>query len=428
MDSFLSRFQKTTFVTQHSAGHVGKVKIFFMLSFDQNGATLTIVNEKGVAVTPDYRLYQGEVFNVLRMLDGVRQELTMRINWGMPDGSVRLSEYPYLLFALLRCDNLVDTKMRQIKVSEVEARIVLSIKVDKEEKCSPVLLARTEGSAPVPFQLLSDVFALIDDTVHPIPSLGENYMRLSFFQESFPRALLEQYLSVFYSYVNHVELEYDDYQLERSDQTIATIPTVVIEKVDSDMALYLRLSHTLQGMPNNFGDRFDLTCLAQMQEMEHRVVLRRIVQSDFQQEAEELRKTIICYAPSKTAAKDVWMQNGEFIIPEETAGPFLLQALPMLASRYQLMGAEKLREYKVKAVKPKMKLGLSSGIDFLEGTATLSLDGEEFSLRKFLQQYKKQRYVTLSDGNRALIDESYVHRLERIFKKAGKGNTDKIKV
>jgi hypothetical protein len=95
---------------------------------------------------------------------------------------------------------------------------------------------------------------------------------------------------------------------------------------------------------------------------------------------------------------------------------------------YQLLGAEKLREYKVKAVKPKMKLGLSSGIDFLEGTATMSLDGEEMSLRKFLQQYRKQKYVTLSDGNRALVDENYVKRLERIFKRAEKGNSDTVKV
>ncbi|MBR1485486.1 MAG: DEAD/DEAH box helicase [Prevotella sp.] len=427
MNDFLSRFQKSTFTTIHDKGkHTGKVKVCFRLDFAR-GAMVTTVDSKGEAIQPDYRLYQGEVFNVLRMIESIRQEQAMRISWGQADESIRLSDYPYLLFALLRCDNLVDSQLQPLTVSEREAQVVLTIS-EHEGQCTPQLLARIEGDAPQPFQLLSDVFALIGSTIHPVASLGENYQRLTFFIEPFPRQMLEQYLSVFYSYVDHAQLNYSDYQLTRSEKPIHTIPTIVIEKVDADMALYLRLSHALQGMPNDFGERFDLTYVAQLQDMEKRVVLRRIIQSDFTQEVDDLRKTITSYAPNRTAAKDVWMQDGEFIIPEETAGPFLLQALPQLAARYQLLGAEKLREYKVKAVRPKMKLGLSSGIDFLEGTATIDLDGEELSLRKFLQQWGKQRYITLSDGNRALIDENYVRRLERIFKKAGKGNTDKIKV
>ena len=427
MNDFLNRFQKSAFTTQNYSTHTGKEKVLFQLTFSQGVATVTTVSEKGAPIAPDYRLYQGETFNVLRILEGVRQEQAMRISWGVADESVRLTDYPYLLFALLRCDNLVDASLRPLKVSEEEAHIILSITPTKTDM-QPALTARVGDKAPEPFQLLSDVFALVDDTIYPIASVGENYQRLSFFIEQFPQTMLEQYLSVFYSYVDNVDLSYGNYQLVHSGQTIATIPTVVIEKVDADMALYLRLSHSLQGMPADFGERFDLTCVAQLQDMEERVVLRRIVQSDFATETDELRKLIQSYAPNRTAAKEVWMQDGEFIIPEETAGPFLLQALPMLAGRYQLLGAEKLREYKVKAVRPKMKLGLSSGIDFLEGTATISLDGEELSLRKFLQQYNKQRYITLSDGNRALIDENYVRRLERIFKKAEKGNTDKIKV
>lgn len=403
--------------------------LFRLSVVDARGeATVEVVDEKGETANPDYRLYQGETFNVLRMIDSIRQEQAMRISWGVADERIRLAEYPYLLFALLRCSNLVDEKMRPVAVADEEAGIVLVV-VENDGLCTPLLAARIPGEAPQQFHLLSDVFALVGQTIYPISSLGENYQRLSFFLESFPRPLLEQYLSVFYSYIDNVELVYNDYRLLRSEQTISTVPTVVIEKVDADMALYLRLSHTLQGMEAGFGERFDLTCVAQLQDMERVVLLKRIVQSDFSQEEEDLRKMIVGYAPNRQAAKEVWSQDGEFIIPYETAGPFLLQALPLLAGRYQLLGAEKLREYRVKAVKPKMKLGLSSGIDFLEGTATVSLDGEEMSLRKFLQQYGKQKYILLSDGNRALVDEHYVHRLERIFKKAEKGAaTDRVRV
>ena len=415
-------------VREVAKGIGGRVDVRFQLDFDDDGAKVAIVNEKGERskVLPDYRLYQGEVFNVLRVLDDIKELDLYAMSWSGADKEFYLRNEPTLLFALLRCDRLVDKGMKPITVSMEQAEIVLRI-TEKEGECHPTVLARAEGKSLQPFHLLNDVFALIGNTIHPIASLGTNYLRIGFFEENFPKTLLEQYLSVFYSYVDNAELDYDGYTLVRSDQPIGTIPTLVIEKVDADMALYLRLTHTLAGVSADFVKDFDLTWQAQLT-MEHQVVLRRIVNSDEQQEQEYLRKTILSYAPDRKAAKEVWQSGGEFIIPQETAGPFLLQALPELVRRYQLLGAERLREYRVKAVKPKMKLALSSGIDFLEGSATISLEGEEFSLRKFLQQYQKQKYIMLSDGNRALIDEDYVKRLERIFRKAEKGGSDKVRV
>ena len=423
-NNFLSQFHKTAFRTTNAPKGRGKTNVSFKLTFDR-GAMVTVVDDKGNAITPDYKQYQGETFNVLRIIDNIRQEQAMRISWDTDeDNGIRLHDYPYLLFALLRCDNLVDGKLNPLKVSDTPATVLLQINSENGQ-CTPSLLARCEGQSPQPFELLSDVFALIGDTISPIASLGENYLRIGFFNEQFPRTLLEQYLSVFYSYIDNVDLDFEDYQLVVSEQTIETTPTIIIEKVDGDMALYLRLTYTLPGTDANFAERFDLTCLATLT-MEHQVLLRRIVHTDEAQDETELRKTILAYAPTKTAAKDVWDDGGEFIIPQDVAGPFLLQALPQLVRRYKLLGAERLKEYKVKPIVPKMNLKLSSGIDFLEGSATMNIDGEEMSLRSFLQQYNKQKYVTLSDGQRGLVDEHYVKRLERIFRKVEKG--DKVKV
>ena len=440
---FLSRFRRQDMTTRETTrGSGGKADIRLRLDFGDEGATVTVVNPKGeqLSLLPDYRLYQGEMFNVLRVLDDIQQARLYSMDWDGSDLTFSLRNEPTLLFALLRCDRLVDSMMHPVTVSDEPAEIVLSI-AEKDGECEPKLLVRChkgddtlarqaskQGQPPGEgFLLLSDVFALVGQTIHPIASLGTNYLRIGFFEEAFPKDMLEQYLSVFYSYVDNASLDYGDYTLVRSDQTIGTIPTLVIEKVDADMALYLRLTHTLAGVSADFVKDFDLTWQARLT-MERQVVLHRIVNTDEQAEQEFLRKTIVSFSPDRKAAKEVWQSGGDFIVPQETAGPFLLQALPDLVRRYQLLGAEKLREYRVKAVKPKMKLSLSSGIDFLEGNATVSLDGEEFSLRKFLQQYRKQKYVTLSDGNRALVDEDYVKRLERIFRKAEKGGSDKVRV
>ena len=438
MNDFLSQFHKVTFrQTDTPKGGGGKMKVLFRLTFDRGGdfkstptAAVTVVDEKGKVVKPDYKQYQGETFNVLRIIDNIQQEQAMRISWDTDEEQgIRLHDYPYLTFALLRCDNLVDAKLKPLKVSNTPATIVLSLKNEeskaKNEALSPQFVARCEGRAPQPFHLLSDVFALIGDTICPIASLGENYMRIELFEETFQRQLLEQYLSVFYSYINNVDLDFEDYQLVRSEQTVETVPTVIIEKVDGDMALYLRLTYTLPGTDADFAQRFDLTYLATLT-MEHQVLLRRIVHNDSMQDEQELRKTILSYAPNRSSAKDVWNDDGEFIIPQDTASPFLLQALPQLVRRYQLLGSDKLKEYKVKPVQPKMNLKLSSGIDFLEGSATVLIGDEEMSLKTFLAQYRKQKYITLGDGQRGLVDEQYMNRLERIFRKVEKG--DKVKV
>ncbi len=422
---FLSQFHKTSFHQANTQSGGGKVKVLFRLTFER-GATVTVVDEKGNTLTPDFKQYQGETFNVLRIIDNIHKEQAMRISWDTAEdnNSIRLHDYPYLVFALLRCDNLVDGSLKPLKVSDTPATIVLQITTDNGQ-CSPMFFARTEGQPPQPFQLLSDVFALVCNTIHPIASLGENYLRLDFFKESFPRTLLEQYLSVFYSYIDNVDIDFEDYTLVHSEQTVSTIPSIIIEKVDADMALYLRLIQTLPGTDANFAQRFDLTCLATLT-MEHQVLLRHIVHNDIQSDENVLRKTIVSYAPTKTAARDVWNSDCEFIIPQDIASPFLLQALPTLVQHYQLLGVERLKEYKMKPVTPKMNLKLSSGINFLEGSATIDIDGTEMSLRSFLQQYNKQKYVTLGDGQRGLVDENYIRRLERIFRKVEKG--DKVKV
>ena len=437
MDSerFLTRFRKSGSATLGNVRATGgRVKVLFRLDFnDENGAEMTVVDTNGepLLTLPDYRLYQGSTFNVLRILDDIKSAESFSMSWGGSDKRFELRSHPALLFALLRCDQLVDDQMHPITVSDEQAEVELcleeKVKNAKEELITPKLMARVGVSPLQRFRLLSDVFALVGTTIHPIASLGSNYLRITFFEEPFPKSLLEQYLSVFYSYIDNASLQYEDYSLEKSLQPISTIPTLIIEKVDSDMALYLRLTHSLDGVSADFVRDFDLTWHAQIS-MEKQVVLRRILNMDEQEEQERLRKTILSCAPDRKAAKEVWQSGGEYIVPQETAGLFLLKALPELVQRYQVLGAERLREYKVKAVQPKVKLSLSSGIDFLEGTATVSLDGEEFSLRKFLQQYAKQRYVTLSDGNRALIDEGYVKRLERIFKKAEKSSSEKVRV
>ena len=81
----------------------------------------------------------------------------------------------------------------------------------------------------------------------------------------------------------------------------------------------------------------------------------------------------------------------------------------------------RLRNYRIVHAKPKLNLRLSHGIQFLDGEGDLEIEGERISLLDALAQYRKNNYITLSDGNQAVVDPDYMARLERLVQKNKKG-------
>ena len=393
-------------------------KCFFQIAFDDKGAYVMVVDDKGNEIFPDYRQYSGHELATLQSLERIKDEMSMDISWDDEPERIYLHDHPYLLYELLHCINLVTQKGTAIVVSQDCATVRLSIDNDGKQLHTALKMAGGFGET-VDFHLLSDTFVMVGNTIYPIQSLGSNYKMLSYFVSTIPLELQEQFFSVFFSYITNVALDYDDYEVEWSDSGVEARPTLIFEKVDADNALYLRLTYSVPGMDFDFLRRFSPQYIATVTP-EHVVELRHIMYSSDGGDAEALSKKIMSYAPNAAARKEVYEEDGLFIIPQNVAGPFLLRSLPQLVHDYHLLGADKLKEYKVKAVQPSLKVSLGSGIDFLEGDADVTLGDETFSLASFLQQYKKQRYITLSDGDRAIIDDSYVRRLERIFHK-GRG-------
>ena len=213
MDNFLPFFKRGTInhIMKDTKGN--REKLYFQIAFDeQQHAFVSIINGKGIEINPDYRLYNGEAFHVLRSIDTIRKEQHNHFSWDETDNHIYLKEYPYLLYQLLRCDNLVSTNFDPISVSTETA--VPQLLIDKKgEQISTSFSLRTEGKEIVGFQFLTDIFVLADNSIYPIRSVGENYDKLDFFKSSFPEHLLEKYLSVFYSYMENMPPIYEDYSL-----------------------------------------------------------------------------------------------------------------------------------------------------------------------------------------------------------------------
>ena len=439
---------------------VGK-DILFMLKKGEEDTFVVPVDHKLKPVEADFHYYQGDTAQMLRSLDAAREDMSYQISWGNSDDDnhVSLNKNPHLLYQLIRCKNIVDESGTSIKVHADNTTLQLVLGRDGKNLIPRLAVTGEEEDAgdngadsgllqdgtqqqddtqqqATGIRFLSDSFVLLPakgdkgaapcSTLYPIMSVGDNYRQLGYFLTPFAEDMLEQFLSVFFSFVENVQVVYEDYEVEFSENDITPTPSLSFEKIDADKTLFLRLMESVKGLPLDFVQQFELSMIASLS-LEKKIKVRRLAHLPLADTAAALRKEIVQYAPNKAAQKDVYVEDNLFIIPEETAGPFLLHALPSLLKTYQLVGAEKLRQYKVKPMMPKLNINLTSGIDFLEGEADVTLDGEQFTLQQILSQYSSKKYIQLSDGNRAIIEEGYMRRLERIFKQK-KGKDGKVKV
>lgn len=447
-DPFLAGLKRPDRPHAYHAARPATGEVLFMLTPHANGKTrLTTVNRKLQPVAPAYHRLHGDEALVVRWLERQRERTAFSVEWGKEDADadqgVWIDDHAQLPLRLARCKNLVAPDGQPILVSPDATHLTLTLTphADRGDTLlTPTLsvAANAEaqaggqvadgGQATVAPTLLSDSFALAGHTLYAISPVGDNYAQLRFFMGAFPVARLEEYLSVLFSYIDHLEVAYDGHTTEWLEQAQVARPTIVIEKVDADHSLFLRLTEQAKGLPIGFLQRFDVSVVAHLAE-DGRIALRPIERIALDAYAERLRKLIVAHAPSKTLAKQVYADDdGLFVVPEAVAAPFLLSALPQLVSEFELVGADKLRPYKVCPVQPKLRVSLSSGIDFLEGSATVQLADEQFTLQQVLAQYAKKRYVELSDGNRAIIDGGYMRRLERIFARRRSGKDGTVRV
>ncbi|MBA2761316.1 MAG: hypothetical protein H0U39_05025, partial [Segetibacter sp.] len=230
---------------------------------------------------------------------------------------------------------------------------------------------------------------------------------------------LQKFLSLFFSYVQNVELQYENFRVSFSGDAIATTPVLIFEKIDVDDALYMRVAQVLPGIDAGLLNDYDLQYFAMVNEAEQLIDVRPVEQESNEAALQAIEKILQKHIPKQGKKKtaDIVLEDGLFILPREVAAGFIYNDLPALLTTYKVLGAEKLKTYKISTATPRLELKLNHGIDFLEGDATLHFNNEAFSLFDALQQYNKNRYILLSDGTHAIVNESYMQKLQRLFKK-----------
>ncbi len=419
-------------------------KVFFQLIMDSEGTYINIIDDKGTKLEPDYRLYNGAIRDVLKIIQEIESKNNKMINWETPSDHLYLAENEFLVWHLKFCDNVVDKDFNAINfVADSQKVNVILSQVDEAVNSQinvQIILNHSISETTNQLNYLTESHVLQGNTIYQIEPLGENFASLNFFAESFFRVDIEKYLSLLYSYFNQINVKYEDYKVVKNID-IKTSPSLIIEKIDEDGSLYVRSAYSAASLQADFLEQYDINTIVTINELE-RTINRSTLIDDGDDLHGQVKKQLnqfkkqLTTSFKKTEPKsdvteldiDFYIEDELFIIEHALAKEFIYKFLPEVMQKYKVVGAEKLTSYKVKAVSPKLRLNLGFGINFLEGDAELDIDGELMGLFDVLQQYRKNSYISLNDGSHALVNQQYIEKLERIFKKKSSKKNQTVSV
>lgn len=408
-------------------------------------AFLTVVDAAGNGVVPDRSRVSGPAGRLLDAMAGVRSHSGFTLGWDGTEDAISLTLYPTVASLLLDCHNVevegLGRVMQRLEPAKVRIELV-RIKGDdgttlRFEPQLGVVIDDDETHAGTTFHkvgyedLLSRQIVLDGNELRGVADMGENFNVMGMFLGAVPADGLNQWLSLFFTYIDNVEVMLDMRPVEWSRQEIAYEPAIVFTRVDADRSLNMEVTRILPGIDFSLQRRLQLSAVA-IDSPDGRPMVctaRPYDPHSIDADAEKIEGLLKYYTRSRVAYKNVYRDGGFFIVPPEVAGPFLLHGLPSLLRDFRLIGSEKLREYKIQPAFPHVSVRVaSSGINFLDADTDVTVAGEKITLPELLTQYRSQKFVVLSDGNRAILDDRYMRRLQRIFRVEGNGSGAKVKV
>jgi len=408
--------QEKSFLTR--AKEKGTLK--YVLKFDEIGAYLEICDAKLKLIKDiDFRVYNGLDREILQYVEKANEEEFFSVSWESAKHNLYLSKHLRLL-ELLRLKKTLYSHEAEEILFENDVYSVDFFVIKK----SDAILSFSSINTKDDFQFLSSSYVLAQNRILQINDIGENFNRLQSFNTTLQEENLEEFLTILFTHFENIQIHYENYSLEYKEEKKLIKPAVIFEKITPDNELVLRTSATIGNLSPQFFNDFNISKIVLINELEQNIA---IYDCDFS-DVFEIYGTIYSKLNSlKRSMKDTNFseEDGLFIIQEELSREFILKNLQSIIGKAELFGSEKLKSYKYTTTKPTLNVSFKDKIDFLDtGDVIVSIGEESFNVFDLINLYKKHSYIPLSNGEKSIIEHSYISRLERIFKKDAK----KIKV
>jgi superfamily II DNA or RNA helicase len=418
---------KTSVISSVNSVKEGEI-IFFKLLFDEIGSYIETVDKSGRQIEVDYRRFNGILRSISRDIQFAKDRSNFTIDWENPNGNLYLHEHPYLIGQLARCQHFVNDKMQPIGLVEKEAKLNLELTRTTDGYLAAQLSFEIQNEKVKEFKFLNEEYAWLPKTNQIIEtaSVGSYFKGLDLFNaDQLSINDLQKYLSLLYSYTENIKLHYDNFAVVNVSEPLRARPTIVFEKVDADNSLYLRVGQIMPNTEISFMDEYDLFSFATINEIEKIITVQPIEQLHLEGHLEVIERKLNKHVEKgKKKNSGIIREDFLFIIPSNIASEFIYQDIPVLINEFAILGSEKLKAFKINVHPPRLNLKLGHGIDYLEGSANLDFGGLQVSLIDAFTQFNKNRYIVLSDGSHALVNEQYMAKLQRLFKKKKNGDVE----
>jgi len=408
--------QEKSFLTRAKEKNLLK----YVVKFDNVGAYLEVCDSKLKLIKDiDYRVYNGIDREILQLLEHSNEKEFFNVSWESEDSYIYLDKHPRLLELLRANGKLFDASGKEIGFDDGLFKVQLEILKDDDKLTTTLSIDNCTA-----FRFLNSKYVLLADKIVQINDIGENFLRLVDFNTTIKDDKLEEFLTILFTHFENIEIKYENYELEFRDEKRLIKPAVIFEKITTDNELVLRTSATVGKLSPEFFNDFNISKIVLVNELESSI---SVYECDFS-DVFEIYSTIFSKLTSlKRVMKGTNFseEDGLFIIEEDLSREFILKNLQNIISKAELFGSEKLKSYKYNTTAPTLNVSFKDKIDFLDsGDVSVNIGEESFGVFDMINLYKKHSYIPLSNGEKAIIDKSYISRLERIFKKDGK----KIKV
>lgn len=387
-------------------------EVFFRVDRSAEGAYVAAVDEKGKPWTGGYALVHGAQREALKALGTILERVSTRFSWGSSGEHVFLAENEPLIPLLVGTGRLVNADFKAVTLDENPAETRISL--TREEGAITVRTTITSGGEEWgDFELWSAGYTLVENTrLFRIRSLGGRFADLACFRTSFPAADLDRFLTLLYSTLEGMKVDYEGYR-ETKGPLRTVEPSIVFEEVDEDGNLKLRIGLSMAGFDSEFVENYELSRAVTVNEMERTLVVGDVV---YQPVGDCMRIVDGALKKASKTSGGHYYQDGNFFLAEAgCAKVFLESTLPALLAKYRCFGADNLTRFRIRTSHPRLRMErIGSGIDFLSADVSLEIDDQSISLEEALRHFRKQVYIPLNDGSRAMINPDYLRKLERI--------------
>ena len=277
-----------------------------------------------------------------------------------------------------------------------------------------------QGSA---FYTLSPCLAIAGNQVYHIDDLGSRWAETDRVHACLHKSGLPTFLSLIFSTFTNLKLIYEGWTVKLI-RPASALPALLFMEIDKYGYLHVRPVSFLRGFPPLFLENEDIVTVVEINEADKILVIAEVI---FPEPPEDLFSLMLSRGNKESAKKSVYEENGQFIIAPEFAGKFFGEQIIELSRRFVLLETQVLKGYKLKFSKPRVRLSMGKGIDYLAGNAMVELDGESFTFARFMAEYRKDECITLSDGSRAFPDKRTMDKLERLLSQI-KGKETEVEV